>query len=331
MRTQLQPPPPLPRPTVQPMGKPAPAPHVQSRQPGKTPAAAVPSTPLGPTRLQVFAVQLHLDRANFAPGALDGHWGAKSAKALCAWQQTKNLPQTGELADALRRPELAETNGLFTTYVVTAQDLANLRLYPDTWRARAAQDLLSHTTIEEYVAETFHISRAALRWLNPGVSWPTPSVGTVLQVPYVHARRIPRPAYLEIHTQAKSLRAYNEEGRLLAQFPCSIAADRTKHNIGETLHITRCAKNPDYTYDPALFEDAESRAATRKLRIPPGPNNPVGVAWMGLSLPGYGIHGTPEPELIGRTESHGCFRLANWDAAKLLNIVYTGLPVRILP
>jgi hypothetical protein len=76
-------------------------------------------------------------------------------------------------------------------------------------------------------------------------------------------------------------------------------------------------------------ESPESRTVGRKLRIPPGPNNPVGVAWIGLNRTGYGIHGTPKPEEVGRTESHGCFRLANWNAELLRRMAWPGLPVRV--
>ena len=98
------------------------------------------------------------------------------------------------------------------------------------------------------------------------------------------------------------------------------------------LRVTVAIPNPDYTFDPALFpESTEARGLDRKLSIPPGPNNPVGVAWIGLDLPGYGIHGTPNPEHVGRTESHGCFRLANWDARTLLSLVWVGMPVTVEP
>ena len=101
--------------------------------------------------------------------------------------------------------------------------------------------------------------------------------------------------------------------------------------MGE-LHVVVVIPNPDYTFDPELFpESAEGRALGRKLVVPPGPNNPVGLAWIGLDRPGYGIHGTPEPENVGRTESHGCFRLANWDAVTLLDLAYVGMLVRVEP
>ena len=119
--------------------------------------------------------------------------------------------------------------------------------------------------------------------------------------------------------------------RIIARFPVSIARNVEKRPVGE-LHVTVVIPNPNYTFDPAVFpESAEAASLGRKLIIPPGPNNPVGVAWIGLNRPGYGIHGTPDPEHVGRTESHGCFRLANWDAVTLLKLVRSRTPVVVEP
>lgn len=118
-------------------------------------------------------------------------------------------------------------------------------------------------------------------------------------------------------------------GELIAHFPCSIARRVEKRPVGD-LQVVVTVPNPDYTWDPEVFpESPESRTVGRKLRIPPGPNNPVGVAWIGLNRTGYGIHGTPKPEDVGRTESHGCFRLANWNAELLRRMAWPGLPVRV--
>jgi lipoprotein-anchoring transpeptidase ErfK/SrfK len=126
------------------------------------------------------------------------------------------------------------------------------------------------------------------------------------------------------------LEVFDALGRVIAHFPVSIARMVEKRPVGD-LHVTVVILNPDYTFDPDLFpESEEGRALGRRLTVPPGPNNPVGLAWIGLDRPGYGIHGTPDPENVGRTESHGCFRLANWDVLTLVGLVRDGMPVSVL-
>ncbi|HOO21114.1 MAG TPA: L,D-transpeptidase [Kiritimatiellia bacterium] len=303
-----------------------PAPPV-ARPPAPAPAPAPPSVPAD----VLMAIQIRLDRAHCSPGGLDGRWGPKSRKALAAWHRKNGHPPADQV-DATVMDRLGSTNGLMTAYTVTAADHAALSPVPDSWLERSRLDRLGFATIEELVAEKYHLFRAALRDLNPRAPWPDPPPGTVLNVPDVRAKPLPRLSRIDILVGEKSLRAYDAEGRLAAQFPCSIAADKSKRPVGETLQVVVWAENPDYTFDPALFpENPESAAIGKRLRIPPGPNNPVGVAWIGLDRPGYGIHGTPAPEDISRTESHGCFRLTNWDAAKLVHAVHAGLPVRVLP
>ena len=130
---------------------------------------------------------------------------------------------------------------------------------------------------------------------------------------------------LKISLSRFEIAAYNCEGRLLALFPCSIAKDKSKAPKGE-LRVVSLIARPNYTYTPDYVPAGKKK--TRHI-FPPGPNNPVGIAWIGLSLPGYGIHGTPKPESIGRPESHGCFRLANWNAARLYALCRIGTRVEI--
>ena len=140
-----------------------------------------------------------------------------------------------------------------------------------------------------------------------------------------------KAAFVVISLAEKKLEAFDAGTNLLAHFPCSIAQRVEKRPVGE-LHVAVIAPNPNYTFDPDVFpESAEARELKMKLVLPPGPNNPVGVAWIGLDKPGYGLHGTPNPELVGRTESHGCFRLANWNAEHLLKLVWIGMPVYVEP
>jgi lipoprotein-anchoring transpeptidase ErfK/SrfK len=129
----------------------------------------------------------------------------------------------------------------------------------------------------------------------------------------------------------KVLQTFDENTNLLAHFPCSIAQRVEKRPIGQ-LRVAVLAPNPNYTFDPEVFpESAEAQELGRKLILPPGPNNPVGTVWIGLDKPGYGLHGTPHPEQVGRTESHGCFRLANWNAEYLLTMMWVGMPVYVEP
>jgi lipoprotein-anchoring transpeptidase ErfK/SrfK len=136
---------------------------------------------------------------------------------------------------------------------------------------------------------------------------------------------------VRISLAQRRLEALDAASNLVAFFPCSIGRVAEKRPVGE-LRVAVVAPNPNYTFDPDVFpESEEGRRLGRKLILPPGPNNPVGTAWIGLSRAGYGIHGNPSPEQVGRTESHGCFRLANWNAEYLARLVTVGTPVWIEP
>ena len=138
----------------------------------------------------------------------------------------------------------------------------------------------------------------------------------------------PRARVLQINLSEKVIRAIDQERRLIGLFHCSIAASKAKRPSGQA-RITRIVPNPEYTFQPKSWPEVTEKI-DRALRIPPGPRNPVGRCWIELSLPGYGIHGTPDPELIGKTGSHGCFRLTNWDALRLGKMVRIGTEVRFV-
>ena len=146
----------------------------------------------------------------------------------------------------------------------------------------------------------------------------------------VQSRAIEPAGRIEIDCASFRLRAYAADGKLLSSVPCSIARERSKVPAGE-LKVAAFAPDPVYVFDPANFpESPASQAIGRKLIIPPGPNNPVGVYWLSLSLPGYGIHGTSRPETIGSAESHGCFRLTNWDIVTVAHMVTAGTGVDLV-
>jgi lipoprotein-anchoring transpeptidase ErfK/SrfK len=303
--------------------------------PPRSPAAPSPAPigtngyPRGPR--DTLELQIALARRAYSSGSIDGVMGAQTRAALMALQRANQLPPTGEL-DAVTRSALLLDSPPLQTYVVTSNDLARLQPVSPTWLGKSQQSALDYETILELVAERGHASPTLTRKLNPGVNWTNVSAGTELKLPAVaYPEPRQKAAFVVINLTEKRLQAFGAETNLLAHFPCSIAARVEKRPAGE-LRVTAVAPNPDYTFNPELFaESAEARQLKTKLILPPGPNNPVGTAWISLDKPGYGMHGTPIPEQVGRTESHGCFRLANWNAEYLLQLVTIGMPVIVEP
>lgn len=280
----------------------------------------------------ILEAQLALDRLGISSGSLDGKIGSQTRAAIRAFQQQSDLPETGELDD-ITKTNLTLTAPALTTYTVTSNDLARLQPVSKTWLGKSQQTALDYETILELVAEKSHSHPQLIRQLNPSVNWANVPAGTALQVPDVSADDPDaKAAFARISLSEKILEAFDTDSNLLVHFPCSIAQRVEKRPVGE-LHVAVIAPNPNYTFDPELFpESPEAQQQPGvKLIIPPGPNNPVGTVWVGLDKPGYGMHGTPRPEEVGRTESHGCFRLANWNAERLLKIVWVGMPVYVEP
>ena len=279
----------------------------------------------------IFEAQVALARRGISPGSIDAALGSQTHAAIRVFQQTENLPESGVL-DADTRTQLTLDAPILTTYIVTTNDLARLQPLGKTWTEKSKQTALDYETELELVAEKSHAHQELIRQLNPNLNWTNITAGTVLKIPDVnYPAQTDKAAFVVIHLADKFLEAFDSDTNLLAHFPCSIAALVEKRPVGE-LHVTVIAPNPNYTFDPELFpESPEARQSDVKLVLPPGPKNPVGIAWIGLDKTGYGIHGTPAPEQIGRTESHGCFRLANWDAEYLMKLSWVGMPIFVEP
>jgi lipoprotein-anchoring transpeptidase ErfK/SrfK len=307
-----------------------------SAQPGRLPNvpqtnSTEPQVSAFPRTVQnVFEGQLALVQQGISSGSLDGVMGSQTRAAFMAFQQKTGLPATGEL-DATTRTNLLLTTPPYTNYTVTSNDLARLQPVAANWLGKSQQSALDYETIAELVAEKSFSSPNLVCRLNPQLDWTNMIAGTVVQVPNAFYPEVQaRAAFVKIHLSGKTLEAFDAGTNLLAHFPCSIARRVEKRPVGE-LHVAVVAPNPNYTFDPSVFpESPEAQKLGRKLILPPGPNNPVGVAWIGLDKSGYGIHGTPKPEEVGRTESHGCFRLANWNAEYLLHLVTVGTPVYVV-
>lgn len=279
----------------------------------------------------IFEAQVALARRAISPGSIDGALGSQTRAAISVFQELQNLPITGEL-DSNTCAQLTLSSPVLISYTVTTNDLASLQSLGQTWLAKSQQSAMAYETELQLIGEKSHSSPHLIEKLNPNVDWSNLSAGTVLQIPDVN---YPDPdtkaAFVVIHLSDRYLEAFDEQTNLLLHFPCSIAAKVEKRPVGE-LHVVVVIQNPNYTVDPELFpESDELKAIGHKIILPPGPKNPVGIAWMGLDKPGYGMHGTPNPQEVGRTESHGCFRLANWDAWYLTSIVWVNMPVEVLP
>ncbi len=336
-----RPPPAVPAPIVPPPpAKPSPAPAPKPARP--KPPAPVGFTAAELTRLLSpdglprpvatwLEAQIELSRRAFSCGSIDGVRGVQTAAALQAFQENEGLRVTGQL-DPDTRGRLVISTPALTRVTVTAEDLASLQPLSPTWLGKSQQSSLAYETVLELVAERAHAHPGLIRQLNPAVNWAAVAAGASLFAPDVGRVTVgTKAAELHISFGDHVLQAIDDSGRLIAHFPVSIARDVEKRQVG-VLHVTVVIPNPDYTFDPAVFpESPEAQELGRKLVVPPGPNNPVGVAWVGLDKTGYGIHGTPSPEQVGRTESHGCFRLANWDAQVLLDLAWVGLPVYVDP
>jgi len=307
-------------------------PVVQPVPLGNIPGAPARALPVDMSKLdteRIAAYQVALERIHFSCGFIDGDQGMRTQRMLRAYQASHDLPVTGFL-DEPTRDAIGEPGEPFLTYTVTADDVASIMPKPTSWIAKSKVARLGYNNIWEMLAEKFHCTQGYLKALNPGVT--TPVAGTEIIGPKVFpAARIPQAASLRILLSETSIEALDANGRIIAFFPCSIAKDKNKRPHG-LLTVKVVDPNPDYTFDPALFADAaKAEGITHKMVLPPGPRNPVGTTWVGLSLPGYGIHGTPDPEAISRTQSHGCFRLANWNAEKVLKMVKVGTPVDVEP
>jgi len=273
---------------------------------------------LDPTTLQTLQLQITLEREGFSPGIIDGKTGPKLSSALAEFQRATDAAKI--ILDNLHSP--------LQTYTITAHDISQVvGTIPTDWNLKAKMPFLGYPTIADAVAERFHCTRALLDRLNPAANMALLKEGDTLNVPAIEKPKPLRASRLQINLNQKVIRAFDRDGRTIALFHCSIAKDEAKRPSGSAV-ITSITTNPAYRFDPAMWPEVTN--VNQKLLIPPGPRNPVGLCWIALSLPGYGIHGTPTPEMIGKTGSHGCFRLTNWDATRLGGMVEPGMVVEFV-
>ncbi|MEE4201010.1 L,D-transpeptidase family protein [Erythrobacter sp.] len=272
---------------------------------------------------EVLTVQVLLDRSRHSPGVIDGIMGGNTRRAIRYYREANGLRSSEEIDAELMRSLISSQSGdVFRSYTITQEDVAG----PFYAKASGMEEMAEMERVGWYsplemFADRFHMDQDFLAALNPDADFSAAGTDIII-VSHGDEELSSSIARIEIRKAENSVVALGDDGKVLASYPATIGSDQFPSPAG-SMEVDAIAPEANYTFNP----QAQEWGPDETLVIPPGPNNPVGGIWIDLSKEGYGIHGSPDPQLIGKTASHGCVRLTNWDAHELANALDAGTPV----
>lgn len=275
---------------------------------------------------KVIRAQILLGCARFSPGQIDGHYGDDLGIAVKGYQEIHGLKPTGIIDAAMWKLLDTHRGPLLTTYTITRADVKGPFVpIPPHAEEQATMKWLGYESPQEELGEKFHMSPGLLAELNPGKKLDTAGERiTVVNVQLPPARRAVK---VVVSKSKRTVTAFGPGNRVLAQYPTTIGGPHDPLPIGDW-KIVSVVHYPWFYWDPVHYWNVDKSRA--KVKLPPGPNNPAGVVWMGLSKEHYGIHGTPDPGHVGHDQSYGCVRMTNWDALDLSHMVVPGTPALLV-